>query len=467
MSPAKKAPARKGTTRGSSAKFAELDDPLFPPHLDLLRLPEALGEEGGEGPDYSMILESICGVTDDSQDVESYDGTLGVTQAFVNAHDNAVAQVQWNDDLASVFTNPGNVNGVRWGSGTMIGPDLFLTCGHLFDAGINGWNTPRQNGTNNAISPQQTATSMHLNFQYQRDASGNLRAEQRFAITQLVEYRLGGLDMAICRVAGNPGNTYGWAEVSTVNAAVGDMLAIIGHPAGQPKRIEAGPATSISGSVIGYNDIDTLGGNSGSGILQASTGRLVGVHTNGGCNPQGTGSNTGVAIAAIRAVSPTLQALASGSATADAEDRFTALARDVLNTTRASDVLTISARDHVTALARDVLNTLRATDTLGTTLARDAGSRLAADVATVAGGDDPTFTRVETIVNPGDIIVDPPYLSGGLRPFVQVRPSAVEELPDGEGTLAEELSSLLHVAIQVQTEVLESLHELTAALVEQ
>jgi hypothetical protein len=46
-----------------------------------------------------------------------------------------------------VFTNPGNVSGVRWDSATMIGPDLLLTCGHLFDADPNGWTIPRQNGT--------------------------------------------------------------------------------------------------------------------------------------------------------------------------------------------------------------------------------------------------------------------------------------------------------------------------------
>ena len=134
---------------------------------------------------------------------------------------------------------------------------------------------------------------MHVNFLYQVDPSGTLRAEQRFPITQLIEYRLGGLDMAICRIGGNPGNTTAGREVSTTNPVAGEMLAIIGHPAGHPKRIEAGPCTSISSTTVRYNDIDTLGGNSGSGILQASTGRVVGVHTNGGCNSAGTGTNSG------------------------------------------------------------------------------------------------------------------------------------------------------------------------------
>ena len=36
--------------------------------------------------DYTRFLESICGTTDDSQPVEQYDGSLGVTTAFVDTH---------------------------------------------------------------------------------------------------------------------------------------------------------------------------------------------------------------------------------------------------------------------------------------------------------------------------------------------------------------------------------------------
>lgn len=283
------------------------DDPLFVPHIDALEIATESLAEGGDK--YTALIESICGVTDDSQPVEQYDGTLGVTTAFVAARQSAACQVQWNANLASIYTNPGNVAGVRWGSGTMISPDLLLTCGHLFDQTGGGWERPRQNGTTNIISPQEIARNMRVNFNFQVDPAGNLRPEQSFPITELIEYRLGGLDMSICRIGGNPATTFGQTQVSTTDAAPPDMLCIIGHPAGQPKRIEAGPTTSISGNLIHYSDIDTLGGNSGSGILRASDGRLVGIHTNGGCNPSGTGTNFGQRIAAVIAASPTLQAL--------------------------------------------------------------------------------------------------------------------------------------------------------------
>jgi len=288
------------------------DDPLFVPHLEAL---EIAAERLTDSSDrYAALIESICGVSDDSQPVEQYDGTLGVTAAFVAAHQAAACQVQWNNNLAAIYTNPGNVSGVRWGSGTMISNNLLLTCGHLFDQTGGGWERPRQNGTTNIITPQEIARNMRVNFNFQVDPAGNLRAEQSFPILELIEYRLGGIDMAICRIDGTPGAAFGQALVSTTDAAVPDMLCIIGHPAGQPKRIEAGPTSAIDGNFIRYGDIDTLGGNSGSGILRASDGRIVGIHTNGGCTPSspgGGGTNFGQRIAAVIAVSPTLQALLS------------------------------------------------------------------------------------------------------------------------------------------------------------
>jgi V8-like Glu-specific endopeptidase len=293
----------------------DFDIGLFPPRPELI---VARAEETGasaqpidervlEPKTYGELLESICGTSDDSQDVEQYDGTLGVTVAFVNARQRPVGQVQWNDNLASIYTNPGDVSGVRWGSGTLISNDLFLTAGHLFDQTADGWTLPRQNGTNQVISSAEIATNMRVNFDFQFDPMGNLRTEQSFAITNLVEFRLGGLDFAVVELAGNPGATFGRTRISDSDAAVGDMLCIIGHPAGLPKRIEAGPATELTGDRIRYNDIDTLGGNSGSGILRDDE-FLVGVHTNGGCTAAG-GSNFGVRISSILAASPTVRGL--------------------------------------------------------------------------------------------------------------------------------------------------------------
>ena len=347
---------------------------LFPPHIDVIRKASGLEFNAGDEPTYAALLESICGSTDDSQPVEQYDGTLGVTTTFVAAHQNPVGQLQWNSNLAAAYTNPGNVAGVRWCTGTLISNDLFLTAGHCFDQSGGGWIRPVDNVTGATISPAEIATNMHVNFNYQVDPAGTLRAEQSYPIQSLVEYRLGGLDFSIVRLGGNPGAAWGTTQVATTDAAPGDMLCIIGHPAGWPKRIEAGPCLNVTGTTISYNDIDTLGGNSGSGVLRASDGRIVGVHTNGGCGPSspGVGSNSGVRITSIIAQSPSLQALTAPTLKFT-DDPTTLKFTDVIQTSPVLDIGgTLKFRDDpITLKFIDDPATRPAIDAVGTFKAVD------------------------------------------------------------------------------------------------
>lgn len=277
--------------------------PEFPHRPGEHGLPETLPDNPGD-----ITIESVCGGINDSQPVEQYNGTLGVTTAFVADHQSAVGQLQWNDNLASIYANPGTVSGRRWCTGTLVSRDLFLSAGHCFDR-TGGPQRPLQNGTNDVISSAEIATNMHVNFNFQVDPSGNLRVEQSFPILSLVEYRLGGLDFAVVRLGGNPGDTYGWTAISETDAAEGDMLCIIQHPAGLPKRIEAGEAFHLHDVRIGYDSIDTLGGSSGSGVLKSPDGNIVGVHTNGGCSSAAVSHNHGMRISSILAESTTLSAL--------------------------------------------------------------------------------------------------------------------------------------------------------------
>lgn len=253
-----------------------------------------------------VAAESLCGPTATYQDVERYDGALGPTVNFVSHHQSRVGQIQWNNNLASVFSNPGNVNDHRWCSGTLIADNLFLTAGHCFDPQLNdgsGWDFPvAANGV--LIDASAAAMNMHVNFGYQFNSVGVLREPERVAITALREYRNNGLDYAIVELAGNPGARYGVATLSQNIPALDSLLTIIQHPNGRPKVIEAGRYSGQNASGYArYINLDTEGGSSGSGIL-AENGTLVGVHTNAGCSANGTGSNHGILINSIVSFSP-------------------------------------------------------------------------------------------------------------------------------------------------------------------
>jgi hypothetical protein len=164
------------------------------------------------------------------------------------------------------------------------------------------------NGQVSRAQPDVLATLMKVNFRYQIDAGTMAIREPQvsFPIARLVEHRAGPdqLDYAIFELG--PGEDtqlppYPSAIVDVRPAAVSEMLGIIQHPQGEPKKIEAGPATAMNGPWILYNDLDTWGGSSGSGIRDKA-GEVIGVHTNGGCGPNG-GSNRGVSTVAISAVS--------------------------------------------------------------------------------------------------------------------------------------------------------------------
>jgi hypothetical protein len=256
-------------------------------------------------------LETICGRKDDSQDVEKYDGTLGVTKEFVDKLAPPVGQLQWKDNLDDLFDkegeSSGTVKGQRWCTGCLINGDKFLTAGHCFDQFGNDWTRPSRN--DEVISPEEIATLMVVNFNFQIDPMTELpRADDRFPVISLLEYQENGLDYAIVQLGRNdegesPSEKYGVLNLSEQDLThKGSILCVIQHPNGNPKKVEAGSLLDNKKGQVFYNDIDTLGGSSGSPILAEKTRTVIGVHTSGGCSSF-SGANKGVSIGAIRQAS--------------------------------------------------------------------------------------------------------------------------------------------------------------------
>jgi len=269
--------------------------------------PESVPSEGD--------LQSRCERSKRLQDVELYDGSFGVPTAFVSRHRLAVGLLRWRNDLRDRYRDEaGNVNDQGWCTGTLIDDDLFLTAGHCLDPSNTGtWKLPHEKG-GIELRPAELAREFVVQFRYEVPAQPDTPSPQSTeSVLRLEEYRLQGLDYAILRLSNHPGLQNGTTRISPRDLRPDSRIAILQHPAAAPMKVGAGTIARLQGSMLTYDTIDTLGGSSGAGILDAETGKLVGVHTNGGCTESAGGENSGVTIRALTAVSPTLQRLVDGS----------------------------------------------------------------------------------------------------------------------------------------------------------
>ena len=162
--------------------------------------------------------------------------------------------------------------------------------------------------TNNHCMDNQTeVSSLQASFNYQYSAcngstlAGTVNYNGGTFLktnTEKKKGNKGGLDYTILTVNGNPEATWGELTASSTAPVVGRQINFIQHPGGNPKDVghfeDAAHSTlcaintinqtygfSAAGSQTGYG-CDSEGGSSGSPIVDATTGRVIGLHHYGG-----------------------------------------------------------------------------------------------------------------------------------------------------------------------------------------
>ncbi|WP_437320052.1 trypsin-like peptidase domain-containing protein [Sorangium sp. So ce385] len=229
-----------------------------------------------EEPTAVATMESQCGFWD-PQDVELYDGTLGVTQAFVDQHEMPVGLV------------PSRC------SGTLIARNLFLSTGSCY---------------------YQVGDT--VSFNYQVDAqTGVMKAGDEFKVIEVVEQQDdANYNYSLVRLDLPAADRYGTARIFDRDPSGGELLTVISHPDdvnGIAKRVSTG--SEAGASTVGDNwfqhRADTTFVSPGAGVLD-SAGRLIGVNTDGGCHPVFPfGANSALKMTALLDHSTTLQNLGS------------------------------------------------------------------------------------------------------------------------------------------------------------
>ena len=268
----------------------------------------------GELKDRAVFtVQTICGDHDNSEDVQQYTVRMGIPKDFVLRMAKPVGLLRWNNDFGDAFhgagDNEGNVKGLRWASGCLIGDNYFITAGHCLKPMVNGYTTPIRGRL--ALESKELAKYMNVVFNYETDnATGKLRRDtMSFPVEDLVEFEHGDCDYAVLKLGKNKGQDagvkFGHLSIDPYPIADQASLCVIQHPNGSEKRVDVGPLKFSDRTFLYYDHIDTEAGASGSPVISYPNGYIEGIHIIGGCTPT-KGSNQAVKIQSIMLYSQVL-----------------------------------------------------------------------------------------------------------------------------------------------------------------
>ncbi len=209
--------------------------------------------------------------------------------------------------VASTDAAVGRINGcTAW----LTSNGSALTAGHCCDfdpdqggsqlpdgvldlAGVISFDVPLSDpdGTPNASAPEDQYPINTSGVQWRFDGEGQGLGKDWCVFGVFANTTNGDL----------PHITRGFKRMTRENPAVNNTIRVTGYgvdtgTANRTEQTSTGPYVSetISGSDISHRyQVDTQGANSGSPIIWESNQFAIGIHTNAGCQPDGTGSNSG------------------------------------------------------------------------------------------------------------------------------------------------------------------------------
>lgn len=155
---------------------------------------------------------------------------------------------------------------------------------------------------NHCVASQADVNTLETTFNYQNSAcSGTSLAPTTVVKGGTFLKTSQPLDYTLIQLPNNPAATFGFLQIDTAAATVGQEIYIPQHPGGRRKEIattENGANCKIkeinadrggyaSRANLGYT-CDTEGGSSGSPVLSRANNKIVALHHLGGCNNSGT-----------------------------------------------------------------------------------------------------------------------------------------------------------------------------------
>jgi MYXO-CTERM domain-containing protein len=153
-----------------------------------------------------------------------------------------------------------------WCSATLIAPDLVLTAGHCVSS----------------------CSGVSFVFDYYMDDATTrhtITSDDVYACQQIVVRQVGGADYAVVRLDRNVvGRTPATVAEVAATVPVNTPLTVQGYPSGLPLKIDDGGwVRDAREATLDFfvANLDTFGGNSGSGVYRTDNGQLVGILVRG------------------------------------------------------------------------------------------------------------------------------------------------------------------------------------------